>query len=72
MTEHRQYHWIEGATLKSIEREVIEDALHQHNGNRTHTARALGISVRTVRNLLQRYAAFDAAKKEGGGGGGEG
>jgi two-component system response regulator FlrC len=47
--------WIPGQTLNDIERNVILEALKYHNGNRTHTAKALGISIRTLRNKLADY-----------------
>lgn len=42
--------------LAEIEREMIEGALSQFGGNKTHAAKALGISVRTIRNKLHSYA----------------
>jgi len=47
--------WKPGATLDDIERFVILEALNYHHGNRTHTAKALGISIRTLRNKLSDY-----------------
>jgi len=47
--------WTPGQTLNDIERNVILEALKHHHGNRTHTARALGISIRTLRNKLADY-----------------
>ena len=47
--------WNPGQTLNDIERNVILQALQYHQGNRTHTARALGISIRTLRNKLAEY-----------------
>lgn len=47
--------WKPGKTLDEIERNVILDALKHHEGNRTHTAKALGISIRTLRNKLAEY-----------------
>ncbi|MEK6579985.1 MAG: sigma-54 dependent transcriptional regulator [Bdellovibrionota bacterium] len=47
--------WMPGRTLDDIERSVILEALKYHHGNRTHTARALGISIRTLRNKLADY-----------------
>jgi two-component system, response regulator FlrC len=47
--------WIPGQTLNDIERNVILEALKYHHGNRTHTAKALGISIRTLRNKLADY-----------------
>ncbi len=42
-------------TLKDMERKMIMSALRSHNGNRTHAAKVLGISVRTLRNKLKEY-----------------
>lgn len=47
--------WVPGTTLDQIEQNVILDALKYHQGNRTHTARALGISIRTLRNKISDY-----------------
>lgn len=47
--------WAPGRTLEQIERAVILKSLAFHNGNRTHTARELGISIRTLRNKLNEY-----------------
>jgi len=43
------------APLKEIEKKVIFQALDETNGNRTHAAEILGISVRTLRNKLNEY-----------------
>jgi DNA-binding NtrC family response regulator len=45
-----------GATMDEIERIAIETALRSHGGNRTHTAEALGISVRTLQRKLKAWA----------------
>ena len=47
--------WSPGRTLDDIEKKVIIEALKYHQGNRTHTARALGISIRTLRNKIADY-----------------
>jgi two-component system, response regulator FlrC len=47
--------WKPGRTLNDIERTVILEALEYHMGNRTHTAKSLGISIRTLRNKLAEY-----------------
>lgn len=47
--------WAPGKTLDDIERDVIIEALKYHSGNRTHTALALGISIRTLRNKIADY-----------------
>ena len=44
-----------GRTMMELERDVILSTLARLNGNRTHTAKALGITVRTVRNRLRKY-----------------
>jgi two-component system response regulator FlrC len=42
-------------SLKEMEKNVIFNALDKTNGNRTHAAEILGISVRTLRNKLNEY-----------------
>ena len=41
--------------LKDMERQMILQALQKTDDNRTHAARMLGISVRTLRNKLHEY-----------------
>ncbi len=38
-----------------MERHLILDTLVSCHGNRTHAARILGISIRTLRNKLNEY-----------------
>ena len=42
-------------TLREMEQQMILQALNETSGNRTHAARLLGISVRTLRNKLHEY-----------------
>ncbi|MFH1147166.1 MAG: sigma-54 dependent transcriptional regulator [Pseudomonadota bacterium] len=42
-------------TIRDAEKDLILKALQETKGNRTHAAKALGISVRTLRNKLQEY-----------------
>jgi two-component system response regulator FlrC len=42
-------------SLKELEKKTILHALDRTNGNRTHAAEILGISVRTLRNKLNEY-----------------
>lgn len=41
--------------LKDVERQMILHALQKTDNNRTHAAKMLGISVRTLRNKLHEY-----------------
>jgi DNA-binding NtrC family response regulator len=45
-----------GAKVADVERVLVLRTLASCNGNRTHAARALGISVRTLRNRIRLYA----------------
>lgn len=45
-----------GQTVADVERHLILDTLEFCQGNRTHAARILGISIRTLRNKLNEYA----------------
>ena len=42
-------------SIKVMEKEIILQALSEHQGNRTHTAKALGMSLRTLRHKLKQY-----------------
>ncbi|MFH0810027.1 MAG: sigma 54-interacting transcriptional regulator [Pseudomonadota bacterium] len=42
-------------TLREMEKQMIGRSLKETGGNRTHAARILGISVRTLRNKLNEY-----------------
>jgi DNA-binding NtrC family response regulator len=44
-------------TIAELERQAILHALKRNSGNRTHTAKMLGISLRTLRNKLAQYRA---------------
>ena len=45
-----------GRTVADVERRLILDTLEHTDGNRTHAAQILGISIRTLRNRLHEYA----------------
>ncbi len=45
------------SSLKEMEQKMIFKTLDQTEGNRTHAAKILGISVRTLRNKLNEYKA---------------
>jgi len=44
-----------GKTVAEVERDLIIDTLDHCLGNRTHAAKILGISIRTLRNKLKQY-----------------
>ena len=44
-----------GKTVSEIEKELISQTLTHVNQNRTHAAKMLGISIRTLRNKLNAY-----------------
>lgn len=45
----------EGTKLDELEREAVVQALERHEGNRTHAAKSLGISVRTLQRKLKAW-----------------
>jgi len=49
------YAFMPTVPLKEMEKKAIFRALDQTNGNRTHAAEILGISVRTLRNKMNDY-----------------
>ncbi|MEX0820133.1 MAG: helix-turn-helix domain-containing protein, partial [Pirellulaceae bacterium] len=44
-----------GTKLEELEHEAVEQALERHDGNRTHAAKSLGISVRTLQRKLKAW-----------------
>ena len=44
-----------GLSLREMEKQLLERTLEATNGNRTHAAEMLGISLRTVRNKIREY-----------------
>ena len=55
-----------GRTIADVERHLILDTLASCLGNRTHAARILGISIRTLRNKLNEYMQAGIAVPEPG------
>ena len=55
-----------GRTVAEVERDLILDTLDHCLGNRTHAAKILGISIRTLRNKLDEYTAAGVAVPEPG------
>jgi len=46
-----------GKPLKDLETHFILETLKHHQGNRTHAAKTLGISLRTLRNKINEFTA---------------
>lgn len=42
-------------TLEEAERVLLVETLRANKGNKTDTARALGVAVKTVYNLIERH-----------------
>ncbi|HEY7386540.1 MAG TPA: sigma-54 dependent transcriptional regulator [Beijerinckiaceae bacterium] len=55
-----------GRTVAEVERDLILDTLDHCLGNRTHAAKILGISIRTLRNKLSEYTAHGMVVPEPG------
>ncbi len=55
----RHDEWVDllpvGKSLESLETQFILETLKYHHGNRTHTAKTLGISIRTLRNKINEF-----------------
>ena len=56
--------WSPGITLDQLERHAIEQAFRFYQGNKTQTARALDIAIRTLEVKLEKYAFDDERAKE--------
>lgn len=56
--------WTPGQTLEDVEEIVIKKAFIHFNRNKTATARALGISLRTLDNKFEKYADDDRKRRE--------
>lgn len=55
---------VENTKLSDIEKNAIFNTLKTCQGNRTHTANILGISIRTLRNKLKEYEENDKNLEE--------
>lgn len=53
--EREMVHWQPGVTLSDVEQQVIEKCLQYFQGNKTSTAKSLGVSIRTIDNKLIKY-----------------
>jgi DNA-binding NtrC family response regulator len=48
-------HGVPGNSLREVERSLLERTLEATQGNRTHAAEMLGVSLRTIRNRIREY-----------------
>jgi two-component system response regulator FlrC len=46
-----------GSPIRDVERDLVLETLANTRGNRTESARLLGVSLRTLRNRITEYAA---------------
>lgn len=58
--------WQPGRTLDDVEKDVICAALQFYQNNKTNTARALGIAIRTLDYKLERYNGSASLRPEAG------
>jgi hypothetical protein len=56
-SRRRLARWLVGSPLRAIEQDLVLETLANTGGNRTASARLLGVSVRTLRNKINEYAA---------------
>jgi len=63
----REINWQPGVTLEDIELQVIDKAYRFFEGNKTKTANALGIAIRTLDNKLSKmYGSKEEETKDDG------
>ena len=55
-SRRRLARWLVGSPLSDVERDLVLETLAQTHGNRTVSARLLGVSVRTLRNKINEYS----------------
>jgi DNA-binding NtrC family response regulator len=56
-SRRRLARWLVGSPLRDVERDLVLETLANTDGNRTESARLLGMSIRTLRNRIAEYAA---------------
>jgi len=56
-SRRRLARWLVGSPISVVERDLILETLAHTHGNRTLSARLLGVSVRTLRNKITEYSA---------------
>jgi regulatory Fis family protein len=56
-SRRRLVRWLVGSPISAVERDLILETLTHTHGNRSVSARLLGVSVRTLRNKITEYSA---------------
>jgi DNA-binding NtrC family response regulator len=56
-SRRRLARWLVGSSIQDVERDLVLETLANNRGNRTRSARLLGVSVRTLRNKIAEYSA---------------
>jgi DNA-binding NtrC family response regulator len=56
-SRRRLARWLVGSPIRDVERDLVLETLANTDGNRTESARLLGMSLRTLRNRITEYAA---------------
>ena len=56
-SRRRLTRWLVGSPISAVERDLVLETLAHTHGNRTVSARLLGVSVRTLRNRIAQYSA---------------
>ena len=56
-SRRRLARWLVGSPIRVVERDLILETLAHNHGNRTVSARLLGVSIRTLRNRITEYSA---------------
>jgi len=56
-SRRRLARWLVGLPIRVVERDLILETLAHTHGNRTESARLLGVSIRTLRNRITEYSA---------------
>ena len=66
-SRRRLARWLVGSPIRDVERDLVLETLANTHGNRTASARLLGVSVRTLRNKITEYSAegVDIPRHEG-------
>ena len=55
-SRRRLARWLVGSPISDVERDLVLETLASTHGNRTTSARLLGVSVRTLRNKITQYS----------------